>query len=128
MKKQNEYEAVSHDFDPVFDEKFPSFDLGNISLCEIKGTSFLLWGIPQNRFWKVIARLTDSEVPQSIAEKKLLLLQHGIAIWDVIESCEIIGSSDSSIRNVVAADLSWLLSQCEIRKIYANGRYGKEVI
>ena len=43
MKKQNEYEAVSHDFDPVFDENSPSFDLGNISLCEIKGTSFLLW-------------------------------------------------------------------------------------
>ena len=66
-------------------------------------------------------------MPQTIAEKKQLLLQHGIAIWDVIESCEIIGSSDSSIRNVVPADLNRLLSQCEIRKIYANGGTAKKL-
>lgn len=126
MKKQNEYEAVSHDFDPVFDENSQVLILGTFPSVKSREHHFY-YGHPQNRFWKVIARLTDSEVPQSIAEKKQLLLQHGIAIWDVIESCEIIGSSDSSIRNVVAADLNSLLSQCEIRKIYANGGTAKKL-
>ena len=54
-------------------------------------------------------------------EKKALLLAHGIAIWDVLLSCEITGSSDSSIKNPVAADLGRILKLCPIEKIFANG-------
>ena len=83
MKKQNEYEAVSHDFDPVFDENSQVLILGTFPSVKSREHHFY-YGHPQNRFWKVIARLTDSEVPQSIAEKKQRLRQHGSAIWDVI--------------------------------------------
>ena len=76
---------------------------------------------------EIVALLTDSEVPQTIEEKKKVLLEHGIAIWDVISSCEIVGSSDSSIKNVVPADLNRVFSQCEIRHIYANGGTAKKL-
>lgn len=126
MKKQNEYESVSHDFEPVYDANSKVLILGTFPSVKSREHHFY-YGHPQNRFWQVIARLTECEVPKTIEEKKQILLEHGIAIWDVIESCEIIGSSDSSIRNVVPADLNRLLSQCEIRQIYANGGTAKKL-
>lgn len=80
------------------------------------------YGHPQNRFWKLLGRLCEADtVPQTIAEKKKFLLEHHIAIWDVIAECDIIGSSDSSIKNVVPADLSRILDAAPIQCIYANG-------
>jgi hypoxanthine-DNA glycosylase len=76
---------------------------------------------PQNRFWKVISALFQEPLPVTIQEKKELLLRNGIALWDVIESCEVTGSSDSSIRNVVSNDISALLNSADIRCIAANG-------
>lgn len=104
MKKEQTYTHVSHDFEPVFDENSKVLILGTFPSVKSRENQFY-YGHPQNRFWKVIAGLTESEVPQTIEEKKKLLLEHGIAIWDVIESCDIIGSSDSSIKNVVPADI-----------------------
>lgn len=126
MKKQTEYEALEHEFEPIFDEKSRVLILGTFPSVKSREQNFY-YGHPQNRFWKVMARLTDSEVPQTVEEKKALLLKNGIAIWDVIESCEIVGSSDSSIRNVVPADLNRVLSKCSIRTIYANGGTAKKL-
>lgn len=126
MKRQTEHEAVSHEFAPVFDKNSKILILGTFPSVKSREQKFY-YGHPQNRFWKVMARLTESEVPQTIEEKKALLLEHGIAIWDVIASCEIVGSSDSSIRNVVPADLNKVLSQCDIRAIYANGGTAKKL-
>ena len=81
MKKQNEYEAVSHDFDPVFDENSQVLILGTFPSVKSREHHFY-YGHPQNRFWKVIARLTDSEVPQSIAEKRAFA-----AAWDCNMGC-----------------------------------------
>ena len=64
------------------------------------------YGHPQNRFWRVLAAVLGEEVPQSVPEKKTMLLRHRIALWDVLAECEITGASDSSIRNPVANDLS----------------------
>lgn len=79
------------------------------------------YGHPQNRFWKLIAGLTREPVPETIEEKKALLLKHHIAIWDVVQSCDIIGSSDSSIKNVVPADIAKILKESSVQRIYANG-------
>ena len=79
------------------------------------------YGHPQNRFWKVIAALTKNETPETMEEKKRLLLKSGIAVWDVIASCTITGSSDSSIRDVTPNDLSVILDHAEIRQIFCNG-------
>ena len=79
------------------------------------------YGHPQNRFWKVIAALYHSDVPQTTGEKKKLLYDHGIAVWDVIAKCDIIGSGDSTIRNVVPNDMRIILENAPVKRIYANG-------
>ena len=126
MKKEQTYTHVSHDFVPVFDENSKVLILGTFPSVKSRENRFY-YGHPQNRFWKVIAGLTESEVPQTIEEKKKLLLEHGIAIWDVIESCDIIGSSDSSIKNVVPADIERVVANSKIQNIYANGGTAKKL-
>ena len=120
------YEHVVQTFAPVYDQHAKILILGTLPSVKSREAQFY-YGHPQNRFWKVIARLTDSEIPRTIEEKKTLLLENGIAVWDVIESCEIVGSSDSSIRNVVPADLNQVLAQCNIKAIYANGGTAKKL-
>ena len=79
------------------------------------------YGHPQNRFWRVTAAVFQDTVPQTIEEKRAFLLRRHIALWDVIASCEITGSSDSSIRNVVPNDLTPILQGAPIRQIFVNG-------
>lgn len=79
------------------------------------------YGHPQNRFWRVTAAVFQDSVPQTIEEKRAFLLRSHIALWDVIASCEITGSSDSSIRNVVPNDLTAILQGAPIRQIFVNG-------
>lgn len=119
-------EQVTHEFEPVFDGHSRVLILGTFPSVKSRENQFY-YGHPQNRFWKIMARLTESDVPETIEEKKKILLGHGIAIWDVIARCEIQGSSDSSIRNVVPADLSRILDNCSITEIYANGGTAKKL-
>jgi hypoxanthine-DNA glycosylase len=85
------------------------------------------YGHKQNRFWRVMAEVLDSPVPQDIPEKKDMLLSHHVAVWDVIASCTITGSSDASIRDVVPNDFSQILEEADIRKVYANGAKAYEL-
>ena len=110
----------NHPFPPVYDRQSRILILGSFPSVKSRETNFF-YGHPRNRFWKLIARLVDEEVPITIEEKKVMLLKHHIAIWDVIASCEIQGSSDSSIKNVVANDLSKILEAAQIVQIYGNG-------
>lgn len=114
------YQHVEHTFEPVFDEHSKVLILGSFPSVKSREEGFY-YGHPQNRFWRLLARLTDEEIPETIEEKKTLLLKHQIAIWDVVHSCDIVGSSDSSIKNVVPCELEKVLSSSPIRQIYANG-------
>ncbi len=116
-----EYIHISHTFSPVFDENSKILILGSFPSVKSREQGFY-YGHPQNRFWKVMAAICRAEVPQNIAEKKAMLLKNRIAIWDVIDSCDIKGSSDSSIRNVVAADIAGLLKRTNITAVFANGK------
>ena len=121
MKQQNQkLTHVKHEFDPIFDENSEILILGTLPSVKSREQNFY-YGHPQNRFWKVIAALFCEPVPERIPEKKDLLLKHHIALWDVIAECDIAGSSDSSIKNVVPAELSVILDHAPIRTIYANG-------
>ena len=121
MRQQNqELTHVKHEFDPIFDENSEILILGTLPSVKSREQNFY-YGHPQNRFWKVIAALFCEPVPERIPEKKDLLLKHHIALWDVIAECDIAGSSDSSIKNVVPAELSEILDHAPIRTIYANG-------
>ena len=121
-----EYQKVRHEFAPVYDENSRILILGSFPSVKSREQQFY-YGHSQNRFWKVLARLTGTPLPQTTEEKKTMLLQNHIAIWDVIAQCEIIGSSDSSIREVVATDLQQILESADIRQIYANGNTAKKL-
>ena len=115
------YTHVRHTFEPVFDERSRILILGSFPSVKSRENQFY-YGHPQNRFWKTLAGVLDVPVPDTIAEKKAFLLSHRIALWDVIASCSIEGSSDSSIRDVVPNDLSVILSTADIRAIFCNGK------
>ena len=102
MSTQN-YQHITHEFEPIFDERSRILILGTLPSVKSREGQFY-YHHPQNRFWKVLAKICKTEPPATIAEKKTMLLEHGIAIWDVVQSCDIIGSSDSSIKNVTPAD------------------------
>jgi len=109
-----------HNIDPVFNEHSKILILGSFPSVKSREQKFF-YGHPQNRFWKVIATITKECIPNSIEEKKELLLKHNIAVWDVIKCCDIVGSSDSSIENVRINDFNIIFNNANIRKIYANG-------
>lgn len=115
-----EYKNIRHTFEPVWDENSRILILGTFPSVKSRENQFY-YGHPQNRFWKVIAGLCCREVPETVEEKKRLLLDNGIAIWDVIARCTIAGSSDSSIRDVEVNDIRALLEQSSIRNVYGNG-------
>ncbi len=94
--------------------------LGSFPSVKSREQTFF-YGHPQNRFWRVLAAVLGEEAPQTAAEKKSLLLRHGVALWDVIASCDIAGSSDASITNVVPNDLSRILDAAPVRRIFCNG-------
>lgn len=121
-----EYQQHTHTFAPVFDNHSKVLILGTFPSVKSREQQFY-YGHPQNRFWKVLSYLTEEKIPTTIEEKKRLLLEHNIAVWDVIQSCEIIGSSDSSIRNVAPADIPGLLKQAPISAIFGNGNKACEL-
>ncbi len=115
-----EYQHIRHEFDPVYDRNSEILILGTLPSVKSREQHFY-YGHKQNRFWKVVAALYGEAVPVTIEEKKKILLEHHIALFDVIAECDIAGSSDSTIRNVVPTDLSLILKQAPVRKIFANG-------
>lgn len=112
---------IEHPIPPVFDEHSNILILGSFPSVQSRDTGFF-YGHPQNRFWRVLAAVFEDEIPQTIGEKQSFLLRHHVALWDVIASCDIVGSSDSSIRNVRPNDLTSLLEKAPIRHIYVNGQ------
>lgn len=121
-----EYNHVVHEIAPVFDENSKILILGSFPSVKSRQQQFF-YGHPQNRFWKVVAEITENNIPESIEEKKLLLLKNKIAIWDVIESCDITGSSDSSIKNVTPTDLKIIFEKAKIQAVFANGATAKKL-
>ncbi len=112
---------IIHPIPPVFDGHSRILILGSFPSVKSREEGFF-YGHPRNRFWRVLARVTGEEAPGTVAEKKAFLLRQQIALWDVIHSCDITGSSDASIRNVQVNDLGLILDRGQIREIFVNGR------
>ncbi len=132
-----DYQHISHGFEPVFDECSRVLVLGSFPSVLSRANAFY-YGNPQNRFWRVMAAVLGEPVPsnegdvlpevgrpatltESIEMKRTLLLRHGIALWDVIESCDIKGSSDASIKNVVPAQIERITGAAPIEAVVCNG-------
>ena len=112
---------ITHPIPPVFDENCRVLILGSFPSVASREAAFF-YGHKQNRFWKVLAAVFEEPVPETTEEKKALLLTHHIALWDVIARCEIEGSADSSIKNVIPNDIAGLISQTHITRVLLNGR------
>ena len=110
-----------HPIPPVYDADSNILILGSFPSVKSREAGFF-YGHPQNRFWKVTAAVFGEEVPGTIEEKKAFLLRNKIAVWDVIKSCDIEGSSDSSIKNVTVNNLEEILNAADIREIFVNGK------
>ena len=118
-----ENQHITHGFDPVFDERSRVLVLGSFPSVLSRENAFY-YGNPQNRFWRVIAACpggSPASLAASIEAKRELLLGHGIALWDVIESCDIKGSSDASIKNVVPARIERIVGSAHIGAVFCNG-------
>ena len=112
---------VTHEFDAFFDKDSRVLILGTIPSPKSREQGFY-YGHPQNRFWKVLADvLGEKVVPQTVEERKKFLKRNRIALWDVLESCEIKGASDVSIRNARPNDMNRILQAADIRAIFATG-------
>lgn len=117
---------VLHNISPVYDENSSVLILGSFPSVKSREEGFF-YGHPQNRFWKVISAVCGESCPQTAEEKKELLLKHGIALWDVIASCDITGSSDASITNVVPNDISGILRESGIKVVLLNGKTAEKL-
>ena len=112
---------VYHEFDVFYKKDSKVLILGSIPSRKSREDGFY-YAHPQNRFWKVLARVYNEDIPQTIVEKKKFLEKHKIALWDVCESCEIHASSDSSIRDVKVNDLSRVLDNSKVEVIFTTGK------
>ena len=107
-------------FPPVFDDKSRVLILGSFPSVKSREIGFY-YGNKQNRFWRTVCGFFGEEVPQTVEEKRAFLLRRNIALWDVITSCEIVGSSDASIRKETVADIPALMKNSKIQRILCNG-------
>ena len=122
MSGMAHYQHISHGFDPVFDKRSRVLVLGSFPSVLSRENRFY-YGNPRNRFWRVMADALGEEEPAAddIEGKRAMLLRHGVALWDVIESCDVRGSSDASIRNVVPADVARITGAAPIGAVLCNG-------
>ena len=117
---KNTRTIVTHEFPALFDANSEVLLLGSIPSPKSREQGFY-YGHPQNRFWKVLANVLNEPLPATIDEKKTMLSKHHIALWDVLDSCSIIGASDTSIEDVVPNDIASLLAQTKIKRIFCTG-------
>lgn len=114
-------EKIIHPIAPLYDKNSRILILGSFPSVKSREEMFF-YGHKQNRFWAVTSAVFCCEIPQTIEEKRSFLIKNHIAVWDVIASCTITGSSDSSIKNVIPNDLSVILKTANIKQIFVNGR------
>lgn len=116
----------THTIPPIFSKDSRVLILGTFPSVKSRESGFY-YGHPQNRFWKLLSEILKYPLPDSIDEKIKLLNENRIALWDVIDSCEVVGSADSSIRNVVPNDIMKIISQSSIQSIFLNGKTAEKL-
>ncbi|NJD02877.1 MAG: DNA-deoxyinosine glycosylase [Ruminiclostridium sp.] len=111
---------MRHTFEPVFDDNSRILILGTMPSVKSRAGNFYYMH-PQNLFWRVMSNILETQFPETINEKKKILLDNHIALWDILKSCEIEGSSDSTIRKPIPNDFSEILCKTRIKAIFTNG-------
>ncbi len=117
---------IIHPVKPLYDSESEILILGTFPSVKSREAKFF-YAHPQNRFWKVMARICKSDLPVTDDEKRKMLLDNRFALWDVIHSCEITGSADNTIKNVVPNDIRKIIESSKIKKIFVNGKKAEEL-
>lgn len=117
---------ITHPIPPLYDENSRILVLGSFPSVKSREMMFF-YGHPQNRFWRVVSEVFEDAFPETVEERRAFLIRHNIAAWDVIKSCDIEGSSDSSIKNVTVNDLRPILNAAPIKNIYVNGKTAEKL-
>ena len=120
MAQKNARTFVTHEFPAVYDRNSRVLLLGSIPSPKSREVGFY-YGHPQNRFWKVLAQVLGETVPETIPQKKAMLKKHHVALWDVLESCTIVGASDTSIEDVVPNKIGELVKRSKVSRIFCTG-------
>ncbi len=107
-------------FEPYINADSEILILGSFPSVKSREIGFY-YGHPRNRFWSVLSKVFGEELPGTIDEKKALLKRNKIALYDVVEECEIKGSLDSNIKNLKSADIKSVISKGNISRIILNG-------
>ena len=113
--------VVTHSLPPVWDAHSRVLILGTMPSPASRAQGFY-YGHPQNRFWRVLAGVFSCKVPQTVEQKKKLVLENRLALWDVIAECEITGSADTSIKNVKPNDIAGIIENTAVSRIFVNGK------
>lgn len=113
-------QPLDHPFPPVVDKNCRILILGSFPSVKSRENGFF-YGHPQNRFWRMLAAVYGEKVPADVPAKIDLLLRHQIALWDVIATCQIEGSSDASVRNAIPVDICKVLDVACIDRVICNG-------
>ena len=119
-------EHIEHDIPPTFDERSRVLVLGTMPSPRSREVGFN-YGHPRNRFWPVMAALAGEDVPATTEDRRAFCLRHGIALWDVLASCDIRGASDTSIRNARPNRLSLVTRAAPIRAVFCTGAKAYEL-
>lgn len=117
---------VFHEFAPYYNYDSESLILGSIPSVKSREQGFY-YAHPQNKFWKILSNIYNEVEPKNMGQKKEFLNKHKIALWDVIKSCDIEGSSDSSIKNIQVNDINLIIKNCNIKKIFTTGKKATEL-
>ena len=125
-KPNKEYEHVVHTFGPLYNENSRILILGSFPSPASREVGFY-YGHPRNRFWQVLSDVFAVPLPESIEEKKELVLSKNLALWDVIEECDIIRASDSSVKNAIPTDIARILRETQIERIICNGALSRKI-
>ena len=111
---------IVHSIPPTYDERSRVLVLGSLPSPKSREVQFN-YGHPQNRFWRVVARLADEPVPSTNERKRDFCLRHHIALWDVVAECDIEGASDASIRNACPNDLALITENAPVEAVFCTG-------
>lgn len=117
---------VIHTIEPVFNCHSRVLILGTMPSPKSREQGFY-YAHPQNRFWPTLAAVLGEPLPQALEQRRSLALSHGIALWDVLQSCEIDGASDASIRTALPNDLRRILSAAPVAAVFTTGKKAYEL-
>ena len=112
---------ILHNIPPLYSKASQTLILGSFPSVKSREAEFF-YGHPQNRFWRVLAGVFSAPVPETVEQKKKLVLENRLALWDVIAECEITGSADTSIKNVKPNDIAGIIENTAVSRIFVNGK------